>query len=286
MTDTTTGNEQNIETPESPEPSENPGEGGWAKLSAKQKQQYKIGAVVAVLLLIVVVRFATHKSASTPAPVIAPVAAAAVTQADITNAERIATTTPSAANYVNLSLVYYRANRYVDCIISARRAIGLKPNFPTAYNNIGSAFNHLYAYDSAITACNMALQLDPNMQLAKNNLANAMKGKEAQEAKIASIRKISTDQPTAENYYNLSVAYYQAWQFDNAIGGAKSALALKPSYVEAYNIICASDNHLGKFAEGKKAAEKALKIEPDNQLAKNNLKWSEEGLTKTGQMTK
>ncbi len=89
------------------------------------------------------------------------------------SAEELVATTPSPDNYLNLSLQYYLAKRYQDCIIASREAIKLKPNFSEAFNNICSAYNSLGRYDSAIIAGNQAIKLNPNYQLAKNNLAYA-----------------------------------------------------------------------------------------------------------------
>ena len=38
--------------------------------------------------------------------------------------------------------------------------------------------------------------------------------------------------------------------------------------------MCASYNSLGMWEEGIKAGKEALKIDPESQLAKNNLNWS------------
>ena len=91
---------------------------------------------------------------------------------------------------------------------------------------------------------------------------------------------ILDESPSSENFLNLSVAYYQALQFEKSISAARKALALRPDFTGAFVNICAANNALGNFAEGKKAGEEAVRIEPDNQLAKNNLKWSIDGLNK------
>ena len=82
-------------------------------------------------------------------------------------------TAPSADNYINLSLEYYRARRFDDCIEACKEALKIKPDYAIAYNNICSAYNEMGKYDSAIIACTKAIQLDPNFTVAKNNLAQA-----------------------------------------------------------------------------------------------------------------
>ena len=48
-------------------------------------------------------------------------------------------------------------------------------------------------------------------------------------------------------------------------------MKLKPSFPEAYNNICAAYNRLGQWPKAIEFGEKGLKLNPDNQLLKNNL---------------
>lgn len=95
-------------------------------------------------------------------------------------AEETARTAPSADNYINLSLEYYYAGKYKECIAACREALKLKPDSDLAYNNICSANNMLGEWDEAIAAGQKAVQLNPSSQLAKNNLQLAITEKEKQ----------------------------------------------------------------------------------------------------------
>jgi len=87
-------------------------------------------------------------------------------------------TYPTAEAYIELSLIYYNKEDYINCISACNQALALKPNYAAAYNNICSAFNQLKEWDKAIDACNMAMKIDPNDPLAKNNLAWAQVNKQ------------------------------------------------------------------------------------------------------------
>ncbi|MCM4152773.1 tetratricopeptide repeat protein [Arenibacter sp. N53] len=76
--------------------------------------------------------------------------------------------------YINLSLEYYKKEKYQTCIAAARKSIAIAAN-AIAYNNICSAYNELYQYQKAIDACNEALKLDADSKLAKGNLSFAKK---------------------------------------------------------------------------------------------------------------
>ena len=73
-------------------------------------------------------------------------------------------------NYLALSLMYYQAGQFDNCIEAAQKALSLKPGYSAAYNNICSAYNELKMWDKAIETCKHALEIDPEFQLAKNNL--------------------------------------------------------------------------------------------------------------------
>ncbi len=81
--------------------------------------------------------------------------------------------------------------------------------------------------------------------------------------------------PTAENYLDLSLAYYNEGKYGLCIQAAKKAIELKPNYVEAYNNMGCAHNILAQFDKSAEAFKKALSIKPDFQLAKNNLALSE-----------
>lgn len=82
--------------------------------------------------------------------------------------ETVRQNTPEA--YLNLSLNYYNAEQYENCIKASYQSLELKPNYAEAYNNICSAYNKLGLYEEALKACNQALILNPDYALAKGNL--------------------------------------------------------------------------------------------------------------------
>lgn len=77
---------------------------------------------------------------------------------------------PTSDNYINLSLHYYEAGMYAECITACEEALKINPDNAIAYNNICSAYNALKMYDKAIAACNKALEIDPVHNFAKGNL--------------------------------------------------------------------------------------------------------------------
>jgi tetratricopeptide (TPR) repeat protein len=179
---------------------------------------------------------------------------------------------PSAAKYIDLSLLYYQQGNYEASIEASIKALKLDPNSAEAYNNIGSSYNMLKQYDKAIAACQKALELKPDMQIAKNNLAAALNARDA----ATSQEKLADQQPTPENYLNLSLTYYQQGEYEKCIEACKKALKLKPDYADAYSNICASYNMMQKWDLAIEACNKAISIDANHKLAKGNLNWAKE----------
>lgn len=81
--------------------------------------------------------------------------------------------------------------------------------------------------------------------------------------------------PTPENYLWLSLAYCQDNQFQKCIEASRQALQLKPDCVEAYNNIGYAHLRLEEKSEAIAACERALAIDPQFELARNNLKLAQ-----------
>ena len=89
-------------------------------------------------------------------------------------------TAPTAEKYLDLSLQYYQAGKYADCIKACEEALKLKPDFADAYSNICASYNQLKQWDKAIEAGSKALRINPNHKLANGNMnwARTEKAKE------------------------------------------------------------------------------------------------------------
>jgi tetratricopeptide (TPR) repeat protein len=72
----------------------------------------------------------------------------------------------------------------------------------------------------------------------------------------------------------LSFRYYKEGQFAKSIEAAEEALKLKPDYGPAYINICAAYNGLKQWDRAIEAGEKAVRLNSNNSLAKNNLAWA------------
>lgn len=83
---------------------------------------------------------------------------------------KTANTSPSAENYLNISLEYYNLEMYEKCIEACNNALKYNPNYDLAYNNICSAYIKMEKWDKAVEAGEKAYQLNPTSELINNNL--------------------------------------------------------------------------------------------------------------------
>ncbi len=94
-----------------------------------------------------------------------------------------ASNSPSPENYLELSLQFYNAGKYSECITAAEEALKLNPKYDLAYNNICATYNVLKQWDKAIEAGQKALAINPTSQLIQNNLRVSLESKKIEEAK-------------------------------------------------------------------------------------------------------
>jgi tetratricopeptide (TPR) repeat protein len=77
--------------------------------------------------------------------------------------------------------------------------------------------------------------------------------------------------PTAEGYLDQSLVLFRAGNYAGSIAAAREALAIRPGYAEAWNNIMASYNAMSDWDKAIAAGEEAVKLDPTDLLARNNL---------------
>jgi tetratricopeptide (TPR) repeat protein len=82
------------------------------------------------------------------------------------------------------------------------------------------------------------------------------------------------NQTIVNDLINQSLGYYNIKQFQKSIETCLEALKYDKNNSVVYNNLCSAYNSIGNFKKGKIAGELAVKFDPQNQLAKNNLNWS------------
>ena len=125
-----------------------------------------------------------------------------------------------------------RAIRYLEI------ALEHDPDYISAYNNLGIAYNNNGVYDKAIEVYRKALEVENDNR---------------------------------EVYFNLGIAYDNRGSYTEAINAYEMALALEPDDLKARNNLGVAYDNNGMVEKAIEQYLKVLEINPDNIQARNNL---------------
>jgi len=159
--------------------------------------------------------------------------------------------------------------RIPEAVQHLNKALELTQAYLPARSLLMRIYYEQSEFEKLALLANQMLQIVPNNQEAVNYL-NLSKGKSRLDIAMENART----NKTPENLVTLSLAYYEAHQFENSIDAAQSALKLRPDYADAYNNICAGYNGQKMWDKAIDACEEAVRLNPHFQLAKNNLAWA------------
>ena len=157
-----------------------------------------------------------------------------------------------------LSGKLFQNRQYPEAIAAAQRYLRRKPDSAEALINIGISYANMGKSDDAISATQRALLIKPDLQLGWNNLRWMLASRGAAH-------------PTAEAVEGQALGLYQAGNFRGCVDMARQALNLYPQYTKAFNLLSVCYLNLGMFDDAIANAREALSIEPEFQLARNNL---------------
>lgn len=87
---------------------------------------------------------------------------------------------------------------------------------------------------------------------------------------------VTMENPNELNYLNLSLYYFQGKLYQESVKMAEKVISINPKNIAAYNNLCAANIMLGDFDKAIEVANKALEIDPNYQLTKNNLQWAKD----------
>lgn len=172
------------------------------------------------------------------------------------------------------SYTYYarfltQRRRYEEAKKMAERALIINPQSIQTLNILMETYHHLGLWADLERTSVTVLAILPDNKIAKKYLNAAQMKIPAMESAPLANREL-----TAEDYINLSLAYYNLGDYKKCIYYCEKALVVKPNYADAYSNMAASYNKLGQWEDGIEASKKALAIDPSHKFAKGNLDWA------------
>ena len=179
--------------------------------------------------------------------------------------------------FINIAVAKNALGDFNGAETCYKKAISLNQLDPNAYSFYAHFLMNQQRNKEAAQLINKGLELSPkhqNLLLYKLQNDLLLTDSSAKNNKEAALVQLAQKVPTPENYLNLSLEYYNEGEFQKCIDVAKQAILLKPDYDLAYNNICAAYNRLKKWDDAINAGQKGIKINPNNQLLRNNLSES------------
>ena len=183
--------------------------------------------------------------------------------------------------HINMGILKNAMNHPVEAENYFKNALNYGKNNPGSYYYYGKWLNEKKRGKEAKSLLEKGHKLSPG-HVQMKNLLDTVTAKETENinTRIKILLRMSKEKPTAENFLELSLAYYESGLYNKCIDACMESLALKPDYALAYNNMCSAYNHLGKYDKAIEAGEMALEISPDFELAKNNIRWALEKKSK------
>ena len=186
---------------------------------------------------------------------------------------------PTPENYVNLSLEFYKVNKFMESAMAAKAAATLKPNYGIAWNNICAAYNKIGEWDSAFVAGKKAVELNPTDELSKNNFIYAQQ----QKARFDQMEANAKTKNDFASWVNLGLEWDKVGNYRKFMIAEQQATLISPDEPLGWNNVCVAANKLGDWDRAIIAGERAVKLKPDFELAKNNLAEARRGKAASGQ---
>lgn len=243
-------------------------------ISITKEQVKRIKIAVIVLLFLFPLIYLFYKTNGLPENKANDAPIAAQPASDISALEKAAAENPTFDNLVNLSMAYINNQMPGKSINHLMKAIELNPKSAVAYNNLGVAYTMLQQYQNGIDACTKALEIDPSFQLAKNNLKWASDERDKVLAAIKAQEQVAQNKRDVAFYSDYGLNYFKIGDYSKSIEIWNKILDLDAKNTFAMNSIGTAFMMKKQFDDAIALFKKASEMEPENQIAKNNLAWA------------
>jgi len=169
--------------------------------------------------------------------------------------------------------VYFSQGKYDDSIKCYNTVLKLDPNNTLAMDNKGDVYFTLEKYDEALKSYTEALKIDPGQIDPWINKGNIYFNRGSYNDALTCYDKVlGIDPDYYLALYNKGLVYLKQEEYDMSINCYDKALKIKPKDASSWNDKGVAFERLGKDKEAIQCYEKAVEYDPDNTIAKGNLK--------------
>lgn len=222
-----------------------------------------------VLILMAVLLGCTRKSEPSAKP---------VGEDPLQRAEESLRRSPSFENHINVGLEYAKKGMREQALQMYIKAREMSPLSPLAWNNVCAELNSQGRHLEAFSQCEKAVELDPNFTLARGNLEFTRAKLKENQAQIIQVKKDLLANPKASGAELVSVGYnfYGIKDYASAIELWTKVKVGDPEYAKAQNNLATVYILTNEMKKAEAHLSKALKLDPQNELFKNNKSWLEQ----------
>ncbi len=176
----------------------------------------------------------------------------------------------NSAIHQELALAYRDLEEFQLSLNHFKKALELRPEFPQAWNNMGTVYLLLRQWDLAINCFQMAvgdiLYRTPNF--AYNNLGLAYIKKEQYQEAIASFRKALKSAPSySPALTNMGIALERMNRWEEAVDTYKNAISVDPEYPASHFNLGRLYMRLNRNSEAAEELHQTIKLDPRGRLA-------------------
>ena len=181
----------------------------------------------------------------------------------------------NSAIHNELGLVYRDLEEFQLSLDHFKKALELRPEFPQAWNNMGTAYLLLHQWDQAINCFQMAVGdiLYRTPHYAYNNLGFAYLKKDQYQKAIANFQKALKFSPSfTPACTNMGLALERMNRWEEAIDTYKKAISMDPEYPVSHFQLGRLYMRFDRNSEAAKELHKTIELEPRGRLAQESKK--------------
>ena len=170
------------------------------------------------------------------------------------------------------SLLYAQLGDMPNTIKYLNKAIAVKPDDATLYNNLANAYKKSGAFDKAIESYQCAIELDPNYAQAHSNLASIYAIQNQYQKALSHYRSAVHAQPDfIVAHYNLGLLLLNHHVLDAAKVQFMNVLALQADHVDAQFYLGLLYLNEGLLDDAENAFQRVIELKSEHSYALNNL---------------
>jgi len=177
-----------------------------------------------------------------------------------------------AAVKFNQAKAAQQAGRLPEAISLYQQAIGLRPDYAEAHNNLGNALGEVLRFEEAVASLSRAAELRPDLAAIHSNLGLAQARLRRFGEAAASHRRALAIQPElAQAHNNLAMALKELGEPEQAIAHYRRAIKLKDGVAEFHHNLGNALRALRRHDEARSSYDRAIAQNPRLASAHDNL---------------